>query len=344
MLFKALCPKSPLGLCRRFMGMSNTFQPAMDATTALARERESRVLSIQSHVVHGYAGNKCSVLPLQLHGFDVDFINSVQFSNHAGTVEYLTPTRYSTVLGQKLDDVDLAKLYEGLSTNRINNYTHILTGYCGNVKFLEKITDIVKDLKSKNPDVFYVCDPVLGDNGRYYTPKELLPVYRDVLIPLADVVCPNAFELGELTGLEVTTEAACLQGIDSLHAKGVKTVVVTSGVEGTQTHLRCYASRAEEGELDRYRITFPRLHGQFVGTGDVFAALLLVNLEDSMGDLEKSLRRVLSSMQALIKRTSEHAKQQVEKNPNTMCELRLIQSRLDLLCPIDCPQIMIEKL
>ena len=43
-----------------------------------------RVLSIQSHVVHGYVGNKCAVLPLQLHGFDVDPINSVQFSNHTG--------------------------------------------------------------------------------------------------------------------------------------------------------------------------------------------------------------------------------------------------------------------
>ena len=43
-----------------------------------------RVLSIQSHVVHGYVGNKCAVLPLQLLGFDVDPINSVQFSNHTG--------------------------------------------------------------------------------------------------------------------------------------------------------------------------------------------------------------------------------------------------------------------
>ena len=30
-----------------------------------------RVLSIQSHVVHGYVGNRCAVFPLQLMGFDV---------------------------------------------------------------------------------------------------------------------------------------------------------------------------------------------------------------------------------------------------------------------------------
>ena len=37
-----------------------------------------RVLSIQSHVVSGYVGNKCAMFPLQLLGFDVDPINSVQ--------------------------------------------------------------------------------------------------------------------------------------------------------------------------------------------------------------------------------------------------------------------------
>ena len=61
-----------------------------------------RVLSIQSHVVHGYVGNKAAVFPLQVIaasqpllccvkvcpllvqvlGCDVDAINSVQFSNH----------------------------------------------------------------------------------------------------------------------------------------------------------------------------------------------------------------------------------------------------------------------
>ena len=43
-----------------------------------------RVLSIQSHVVHGYVGNKCCVFPLQLMRFEVDHICSVQFSNHTG--------------------------------------------------------------------------------------------------------------------------------------------------------------------------------------------------------------------------------------------------------------------
>ena len=45
---------------------------------------EKRVLSLQSHVVHGYVGNKAAVFPLQLLGFEVDVVNTVQFSNHTG--------------------------------------------------------------------------------------------------------------------------------------------------------------------------------------------------------------------------------------------------------------------
>jgi hypothetical protein len=41
-----------------------------------------RVLSVQSHVVSGYVGNRAAMFPLQLLGFDADCINSVQYSNH----------------------------------------------------------------------------------------------------------------------------------------------------------------------------------------------------------------------------------------------------------------------
>ena len=52
--------------------------------SAISESNSCRVLSIQSHVVSGSVGNKSAVFPLQLLGFDVDFINSVQFSNHTG--------------------------------------------------------------------------------------------------------------------------------------------------------------------------------------------------------------------------------------------------------------------
>ena len=100
---------------------------------------DQRVLSIQSHVVSGYVGNKSATFPLQLLGFEVkylycqkyltqsffqvDTINSVQFSNHTG---------YSAgVRGQILDDSQLQELIDGLDANNINKYSHIINGYIG---------------------------------------------------------------------------------------------------------------------------------------------------------------------------------------------------------------------
>ena len=59
-------------------------RPAVPQLIRSMHQDAPRVLSIQSHVVHGHVGNKCAVFPLQLLGFDVDPVNSVQFSNHTG--------------------------------------------------------------------------------------------------------------------------------------------------------------------------------------------------------------------------------------------------------------------
>jgi len=84
---------------------------------------------------------------LQLLGFDVDPVNSVQLSNHTG---------YSTIKGQILSEKDLAELFEGLTANDIHqSYTHLLTGYVGNDKFLREISKIIKKLRETNPNVVY---------------------------------------------------------------------------------------------------------------------------------------------------------------------------------------------
>lgn len=133
---------------------------------------------------------------------------------------------------------------------------------------MRKIAEIVADLKRKDERTIFglycfvqirsnlVCDPVMGDNGRYYVPQELLPVYKEMIIPLADVLTPNAFELGyvnfffplnycrELTNSKINTVDEAVKGMDAMHERGVRTVVVTSGVEGAQSGetLVCFAS------------------------------------------------------------------------------------------------------
>ncbi|MEQ2235908.1 hypothetical protein ILYODFUR_006997 [Ilyodon furcidens] len=63
---------------------------------------ECRVLSIQSHVVRGYVGNKSATFPLQVLGFEVDSINSVQFSNHTGWLHVFTAGRNAVLYREAL--------------------------------------------------------------------------------------------------------------------------------------------------------------------------------------------------------------------------------------------------
>ncbi|KAG5535373.1 hypothetical protein RHGRI_023210 [Rhododendron griersonianum] len=131
----------------------------------------------------GYVGNKSAVFPLQLLGYDVDQINSVQFSNHTGKMLIsLHLNRYPTFKGQVLNGQQLWELIEGLEANDLLFYTHLLTGYIGSVSFLNTILEVVSKLRAVNPKLTYVCDPVMGDEGKLYVPPELVAVYREKVV------------------------------------------------------------------------------------------------------------------------------------------------------------------
>lgn len=50
----------------------------------------------------------------------------------------------------------------------------MLTGYIGSATFLEAISQIIDRVREQNPSLKYICDPVLGDNGKFYVPEELV--------------------------------------------------------------------------------------------------------------------------------------------------------------------------
>ncbi|XP_053352511.1 pyridoxal kinase-like [Clarias gariepinus] len=296
---------------------------------------DCRVLSIQSHVVRGYVGNKSATFPLQVLGFEVDSINSVQFSNHTG---------YKHWKGQVLTADELHVLYEGIKLNKLNHYDYVLTGYSRDVSFLEMVVDIVKELKSANPSLVYVCDPVMGDNGSMYVPEALLPVYRDKVVPVCDIITPNHFEAELLTGRKISTEQDAVEAMDLLHAMGPDTVVITSSdllsplgdqylvALGSKNTVQADGSK----EKQRIRLDIPKVDAVFVGTGDLFAALLLAWTHHHPKDLKKACEKTVSVMQHVIKRTITYAKNAAgpDQRPSpAQLELRMVQSKADIEDP-----------
>eukprot|EP00049_Salpingoeca_infusionum_P012595 m.231352 g.231352 ORF g.231352 m.231352 type:complete len:302 (-) comp15218_c0_seq6:2479-3384(-) len=279
----------------------------------------ARVLSIQSHVVSGYVGNKSATFPLQLLGIDVDAINSVQFSNHTG---------YGTVKGTKLTDKDLSDLIDGLIANDLADYTHVLTGYVGSAPFLRTVAQVVKRLKERNPALCYVCDPVMGDNGKLYVSEELIEVYRSDILPLADILTPNQFELSLLLEQPIDTQSDVWRCFDQAFSTySMKHLVLTSFVTDASDVIEILGRTrtASDPTPHSYRLSVTKLDFYFTGTGDLFAALLLAWSWRMPGDGLGAARNAVCSLQAVCQNTFEYCKTRPDVPKSR--ELRLIQSK-----------------
>lgn len=283
-----------------------------------------RVLSIQSHTVQGYVGNKSAVFPLQLLGYDVDPINSVQFSNHTG---------YPTFKGQVLNGQQLGDLIAGLEENNLLYYTHLLTGYIGSVSFLNAVLEVVHKLRSVNPKLTYVCDPVMGDDGKLYVPTELVAIYREKVVPVASMLTPNQFEAELLTGFRIVTEKDGREACNILHASGPSKVVITSiNMEGNL--LLIGSHQKEKGHSpDQFKIVMPKIPAYFTGTGDLMTALLLGWSNKYPDNLDKAAELAVSSLQALLQRTlADYVKAGFAPQSSSL-EIRLVQSQDDIRHP-----------
>ncbi|ODM94535.1 Beta-hexosaminidase subunit beta [Orchesella cincta] len=234
--------------------------------------------------------------------------------------------------------------------NNLVNYSQILTGYVGSESFLRKIRDVVMRIKEKNPSAVYLCDPVLGDNGHFYVPESLIPIYQNEVLPLADITTPNNFELELLSGMKVTTEAEALTAMDILHQKGIP-IVVLSSLDASGTDLASYVSLkdSKEGTRRVWKTIIPRLQGIFTGTGDLFAALFL-GVYSKLGkqNLPRVLETTLSTMKVVLGRTKEKADQRkIPVAPGEKpkpSELQLVQS-LDVILnpPSSCAAIEVNS-
>ncbi|XP_042189957.1 pyridoxal kinase-like [Callorhinchus milii] len=280
----------------------------------------------------------------QVLGFEVDTVNSVQFSNHTG---------YDHWTGQVMTANELHTLYDGLKLNGVNRYDYVLTGYTRDASFLEMVVDIIRELKCQNPNLVYVCDPVMGDqrngDGYMYVPEHLLPVYKEKVVPVADIITPNQYEAEILAGKKMNTEKEALEVMDLLHAMGPETVVITSSDLPSslgKDYLIALGSLRKikaDGTLvkERIRMEIPKVDAVFVGTGDLFTAMLLAWTHTHPNNLKMACEKTASALQHIVRRTINHARVMagLGRRPNSAeLELRVVQSK----CDIENPEIIIH--
>jgi len=252
------------------------------------------ILSIQSAVAYGHVGNSAAVFPLQRLGFEVWPVNTVMFSNHAG---------YETCRGPAMAAADISDVVTGLEElGQLKNCRAVLSGYLGVEENGAAIADAVERAKRANPSAVYCCDPVIGDTREgVYVGQGIVDFIRDRLVPMADILTPNRFELEQLTGRKGETDEELAESARSLIDKGVELVAVTSlPVESDRPKIANLIVTREAA----WRVTTPRVFLKAKGTGDLFAALLLGH---ALGGLPapQALSRTCSVLFRIIEETSK---------------------------------------
>ncbi|MCR2814627.1 pyridoxal kinase PdxY [Microbacterium jiangjiandongii] len=260
-----------------------------------------KILSIQSAVAYGHVGNSAAVFPLQRIGVEVLPVYTVTFSNHTG---------YGAWRGPLISPDDVREVITGIEERGVfPEIDVVLSGYQGSEGIGDVIVDAVARVKAANPDAVYACDPVMGNakSGCFVAPA--IPVLlREKVVPAADIITPNQFELGFLTGTEPATIDETLEAADLARAMGPKTVLVTSverpdRADGTIEMLVVDDSGA-------WIVQTPLLPMKANGSGDVTAALFTAHYRRT-GSAAEALASTTSSVFDLLRTTHESGQREL---------------------------------
>ncbi|MDR1355128.1 MAG: pyridoxal kinase PdxY [Propionibacteriaceae bacterium] len=233
-----------------------------------------QILSIQSAVAYGFAGNSAAVFPLRRAGIDVWPVYTVNFSNHTG---------YGAWRGIHISAGDVSDIITGIDERgALEKIDAVLSGYQGSADMAESIADAVRLVKQRNPAARYCADPVFGDVGRgVYAAPGIPEMMRDLVTPLADIMTPNLFELRYLTGRSTDTLQDIVSAAQALRDLGPQTVLVTSAQEtGDRADFVRMIALDDSGcwKVETPLIDRTFAGSGFVGSGDLTAAMFLAQL------------------------------------------------------------------
>lgn len=261
--------------------------------------RPKAVLSIQSHVCYGAAGNSAAVFPMRRLGLDVWPVNTVQFSNH---------TQYGKWEGLPTPTEQIGLLAKGIeAVGAMGKCDAVLSGYLGTEEQGDQVLDVVARVKAANPKAIYLCDPVMGHPAKgCVVPEGVQTHHAQKSASHADVLCPNVLELGVMTGTDPRSPSEVLDAARALLAKGgAKLCLVKhlahAGVTPDDAFEMLCVSAEEAWHVSTPLLPFTRPP---VGVGDLTSALFLVGL--LRGDTpRKALEHTASAYFEVMSATSE---------------------------------------
>ncbi|MFC5387382.1 pyridoxal kinase PdxY [Aquamicrobium segne] len=251
-------------------------------------EPKQAVIVISSHVVRGTVGNRAAVFALEALGFPVWAVPTVTLPWHPGhgpgTRIVAPPQEFASLL-KNLEDSPWLGEVKG-----------VLSGFLGDYRQAQAVASLVGAVKARNSQALYACDPVISDKNGLYVPQQLAEAMRDQLVPLADIVTPNRYELAWMAGRDLPDRVALAKAARALCAKTMLVTSAPSRAAGRIGNLLVEGTQEIFAEHDL--IADPPN-----GVGDLTAALYLARL---LGRFTSAgaLRATTASVYELLQRAS----------------------------------------
>lgn len=264
------------------------------------------ILSIQSHVVFGHAGNSAAEFPMRRLGVNVWPLNTVQFSNH---------TQYRQWTGTVMPASHLVEIADGISAiDELKNCDAVLSGYMGSPEQGNAIIDIVKKVKAINPNAIYICDPVMGhpEKGCFVAPG-VAEFLCNTALPISDMLSPNILELEELNGKQrINNVDEAILACREICKRGPKVVLVKhlsrAGYQNDRFEM-LLVTKDEAWHIHRPLVDFGVR--QPVGVGDMTSGLLIANILKGKS-LVEAFEHTTSAVYAVMLETLKRDKYELQ--------------------------------
>lgn len=241
-------------------------------------------LVISSFVAASRVGATASAFCLRRLGIETLVLPTTVLGRHPG---------WGEPGGEALSAIHLRDMWAAIKKQTLT-IDAVMTGYLAADAHVALATEIISDVKTTNPEALILVDPVMGDNGRLYLPENRAQAIKTNLLPLADIITPNAWELSWLTDQPTQTRDAALKAVSHIPCASLVTSVEHNGRIGA-----LYADKTSQLYVSHKKFeTVPH------GGGDALAASFLAHrlAEKSVTEsMSRSVAAIFEILSAAVK-------------------------------------------